>query len=103
MGAGGSWTRSMDLERRLAGLLEGEGITFARALAVDPGTLTVVTLAVPGQALGKVWRFALPGPTRARTVQLLTVAGRAARLIEECTGRESGMSCHRPRSKVSSG
>jgi aminoglycoside phosphotransferase len=81
----GGLARSPDLERRLATLLEGEDITFARALAVDPDTLTVVTLAVPGEALGKVWRRALPSRTRARTLEILTVAGRAAHLIEECT------------------
>jgi len=81
----GGLARSPDLERRLASLLEGEGIKFARALAVDPDSLTVVTLAVPGEALGKVWRRALPGRARARTLEVLTVAGRAAYLIEECT------------------
>ncbi|HEX6147195.1 MAG TPA: phosphotransferase [Acidimicrobiia bacterium] len=77
--------RSMELEQRLAALVAGEGITFARALAVDPDVLAVVTLAVAGEAMGKVWRHALTREARAGAVGPLILAGRAARLIEQCT------------------
>jgi len=77
--------RSMELERRLAVLVEGEDIGFARALAVDPDALAVVTLAVTGEAMGKVWRHALTRGARARVAEPLILAGRAARLIEQCT------------------
>lgn len=77
--------RSIELEQRLAALVAGEGITFARALAVDPDALAVVTLAVTGEAMGKAWRHALTRPARARAVEPLILAGRAARLIEQCT------------------
>jgi aminoglycoside phosphotransferase len=77
--------RSMELERRLAGLVEGENIVFARALAVDPDALAVVTLAVPGEAMGKVWRHSLTRGARANAIEPLTLAGRAARLIEQCS------------------
>jgi hypothetical protein len=77
--------RSIELERRLAALVAGEDIGFARALAVDPDALAVVTLAVTGEAMGKVWRHALTRGARARAVEPLILAGRAARLIEQCT------------------
>jgi aminoglycoside phosphotransferase len=75
----------MELENRLASLVEGEGITFSRALAVDPGSLTVVTLAVPGDSYGKVWRHLIPGARRAAALETLRLVGRAARLIEDCS------------------
>jgi hypothetical protein len=75
----------MELENRLARLVEGEGITFSRALAVDPGSLTVVTLAVPGDPYGKVWRHLIPGARRAAALETLRLVGRAARLIEDCS------------------
>lgn len=77
--------RAKELESRLARLVEGEDITFSRALAVDPDSMTVVTLAVPGEPFGKVWRYLVPGARRATRVESLRLAGRAARLIEECT------------------
>jgi hypothetical protein len=77
--------RSMELETRLASLVEGEGITFSRALAVDPGSMTVVTLAVRGDPFGKVWRHLVPGARRGAAIESLRLVGRAARLIEECS------------------
>ena len=78
-------TRALVLDQRLAGLFEGEGLAFSRALAVEPDSLTVVTLAVPGRAMGKVWRHLLPGRSRVDAFEILRRAGRAAWLIEECT------------------
>jgi hypothetical protein len=77
--------RAKELESRLDRLVEGEAITFSRALAVDPASMTVVTLAVPGQPVGRVWRHLIPGPGRPAFREALWLAGRAARLIEEAS------------------
>ncbi|MGH8872430.1 MAG: phosphotransferase [Acidimicrobiia bacterium] len=77
--------RSMDLESRLFELVEDEGITFSRALATDPATLSVVTLGVPGQPMGKVWRHIITPGARGDADRILRLSGRAARLIEQCS------------------
>ena len=78
-------TRAPELESRLAELVDGEGIGFSRALATDPATLSVVTTAVPGQPMGRVWRHLVTSDSRESAARLLRRCGRAARLIEECS------------------
>ncbi|HSK07087.1 MAG TPA: aminoglycoside phosphotransferase family protein [Acidimicrobiia bacterium] len=77
-------SRTPALDEKLAGLTAGEAITFSRALAVDPATLTLVTLGVDGAPVGKVSRHFVTRARGARLVAALRVAGRAARLIEDC-------------------
>lgn len=77
--------RGPRLEERLAGLVEGEGIVFSRWLAADPEHLTVVTLKVPGRPAGKPWHHALTRARRELAADWLRRAGRAARLIEDCS------------------
>jgi len=77
-------SRTPALDERLAGLTAEEDITFSRALAVDPGTLTLVTLGVAGAPVGKVSRHFVTRARRDRLVAALRLAGRAARLIEDC-------------------
>lgn len=77
--------RSLQLERALAPRLEGEGIVFSRTLAVDPRRMIVVTSAVPGEPLGKPLRHGLTAGRRETFELWLKKAGRAARLIEDCT------------------
>ncbi|MGH8913044.1 MAG: phosphotransferase family protein [Acidimicrobiia bacterium] len=78
-------SRAIDLESRLADLAAGEGITFSRALATDPATMSVVTMAVPGRPLGRVWRHVTRRAARSQAIDLLRIAGRAAWLIEQCS------------------
>ena len=77
-------SRTPALDEKLAGLTAGEDITFSRALAVDPETLTLVTLGVAGSPVGKVSRHFVTRARRDRLVAAFQLAGRAARLIEDC-------------------
>lgn len=77
--------RAMALEDRLAATIEGDPIAFSRALAVDPESLTSVTIGVPGEPLGGLIRHLLT-PSRARDAAgWMELTGRAARAIESCT------------------
>lgn len=78
-------TRTPALDERLAGLTPGADIAFSRALAVDPETLTLVTLGVSGIPVGKMSRHFLTRARRDRLVEAFRLAGRAARLIEDCS------------------
>ncbi|HSM46139.1 MAG TPA: phosphotransferase, partial [Acidimicrobiia bacterium] len=80
--------RSTRLETTLARLVDGEDITFARSLAVDESRMITVTMAVPGVSLGRPWRHSLTRQRRSRLEIWLERAGRAARLVEECTQDE---------------
>lgn len=77
--------RAMQLEDRLALLLEGEAIAFSRALAVDPETLTSVTIGVQGEPLGSLAGHVLTRSRRRRAARWMELTGRAARAIEACT------------------
>lgn len=77
--------RTMELDERLASTLGGEEITFSRALAVDPETLTTVTVGVQGVPFGGVGRHLGTRTRRRRAIHWMELTGRSARLIEECT------------------
>jgi len=77
--------RALLLDEKLAELIGREPIAFSRTLAADPGTLTLVTLALAGDPIGKVSRHVLSARRRDRLIEALAVAGHAARLIEECS------------------
>ena len=83
-----SLTRAIALEDRLAAKLEGEPIVFSRALAVDPESLTSVTVGVPGEPLGGLVRHLLTPARVRRAAGWLELTGRAARVIEACTVEE---------------
>jgi Phosphotransferase enzyme family len=77
--------RAQLLDGKLAELIGDEPIAFSRTLAADPGTLTLVTLALAGDPVGKVSRHLLPAERRQRLIEAFGLAGHAARLIEECS------------------
>ncbi len=77
--------RAMLLDGKLAELVGREPIAFSRTLAADPATLTLVTLALAGDPIGKVSRHLLSSGRRDRLIEAFGVAGHAARLIEECS------------------
>jgi aminoglycoside phosphotransferase (APT) family kinase protein len=75
----------MELDDRLAALLDGEPIQFSRSLAVDAESLTIVTMGVSGVPFGGVARHLTTPTSRRRASRWMELTGRAARLIEECT------------------
>jgi hypothetical protein len=93
VGPDGAWTeslrdgmaRSQELTDRFVALAAAEGLGAPQVLAVDPGSLTVVSLAVPGRPLGKAWRRALTPGGRARALNIYRRIGRAVRLVEQCS------------------
>jgi Phosphotransferase enzyme family len=73
------------LDRELARLTQGHPIMISQTLAADASTLTQVTLGVDGTPLGKAWTHTLTPSRRSRIVESLSLVGRAAALIEQCS------------------
>lgn len=77
--------RTMAMDAKLAEALRTESIAFARALAVDPKTMTLATLGVSGTAVGKVVWHGITPRRRRRLLESFRLAGVGARLIEQCS------------------
>jgi hypothetical protein len=74
--------RTQELSSSLMAPCDGEGIQPAPVLAADPGTLTVVTLALPGRPLGLTPRHVISRNRRQAALGIFRRIGKAIRLIE---------------------
>jgi Phosphotransferase enzyme family len=78
---------AQEMENALASHLP-PGVTIARTLAVDTDRLESVTLAVPGGALGALWRRSLTPASRRHVRDAVRLVGATCRVMEEHCGYE---------------
>lgn len=73
---------TMDMEERLSAHLPHPEMQIARTLGVDVDELETVTLAVPGNEFGSLWRRSLTPSRRVEAHRAVSLVGRVIRLME---------------------